>query len=308
MVNDDFSYDIKNDDNSIYFVRNKENFFGYDKTYPTLFSNNLIGLFYEIVSNKEITENFEYSKKGRDIRFVKASKRLWKELEIELQKVQYIKPSLNFDEDKFDGVMTKEFCDGLAFDYPTKIPIVYVDDYLKVNSNPIFLEGDKYNAILFRSISLPKVEKKINSCIYAHEITHTEQDYAGGGIKKVTNAETLPIFIELLFSNKIDESSIVTDQIKNRRLVFLASTIIELIENKEMNFERRIKLETYLISIIQALDLYNKYCESDERTKKEFIESINKIFTGEMLVEDMLNNYDSNYYNVEPKLKVLKRN
>lgn len=307
MINEDFSYDLKNDDVTISFIRNKENFFGYEKSEPTLFPNSFYDLALEIISDDKIVSNYEYSKIGRDSKYVKRSKRIWNELGINLLKIQYISPSLDFDVNKFDGRITKEFYDKLIYDYPTKIPIKYTDNFLDVSVNGVFLEFEKYNSILFKEIYLPKLEKKINSCIYAHEITHVEQDNACGGVNKITNMETLPIFIELLFGNKIEENGIVTEQIIKHRLVFLASAITELIKNKEMNFERRIKLETYLISIIQAIDLFNKYKNSNEKNKKEFINYINKIFNGEKHVEQMLDNFDSNYSNVEPKLKVLKR-
>jgi hypothetical protein len=302
----EFYYEVKNDDSSIDIIRHKEDFYGYDPSFPTMFKENMIDLAREIYDDKEIISNFEFSPKGRDLKYVKSSKKIWNELNIDLQKVQYFKDR-DYDTSTFDNVITKEFCDKLGYDYPTKLPIIYVDDLLKSTARAMYLEFETHNSILFKDILLPKVNKEINSCIYAHELTHIEQDNVGGGVNKMTNMETLPILIELLFSDKITNDSKVTNTIIRHRMAYLAGAIAELVNDKGMNFERRIKLETYVISIIQGLELYNRYHESKEEIKQDIIDSINKVFTGDKLVEDMLDDYNSNYDKVDLKVKTLKR-
>lgn len=302
---DEFYYEIKGDDKSINIIRRKEKFFGYETSNPTIFSKSIKNLALEIYADSDIMSDFEFAHLNRDSKFVKASKRIWKDIGIELQDVQYFKEDI--DESLFDGKITSEFCSKLALDSPTKIPIRYIDDFLLARSMGMYLEFQKHNAVLFKEILLPKVEKEVNSCIYAHEITHAEMDNAGGGINKITNMETLPILIELLFSNKIVDNNSVKDKLLRHRLAYLAGAIAEIITDKNMDFERRIKLETYIISIIQGVELYNKFEESNDEGKQDIIDHVNKIFNGKSLVEDVLDQYDCHYSLVKPKLKELKR-
>ena len=303
----DFSYKIKEDDDSIPLFRHKEAFFGYEKVKPTTFSKKLNDLREEIINDDEIINDFEYSSQGRNLRYVRASKKIWNELGIELQKVQFLRPDYPFDENKFQGYITKEFVESLVFDYPTKIKILRTDVFRKSGFNALYLEFKDHNSVVFRDIILPKVEMKLNSSIYAHEITHIEQENAGGGVTKYTNIETLPIFIELLFSLKTDESGLTTDKIIRHRLAYLSGAIKEILNNKEMDFETRMKLEKYIISIIQSINLFNRYMDGSEEVKKEFIKGVNEIFVGKKVIEQMLTLYDSNFKEIEPNLKVLRR-
>jgi hypothetical protein len=307
MVDNDFSYKIKDDDKTLLFIRHKEEFFGYDNVFPNDFSKELINLKDEIMASKEIIENIDYSKSNRDLRYVKNSSKIWNELGINLQKVQYLNPNYNFDEKSFDGYLPIDFYKSLITDYPTKIKINSIDDFKEIGFDALYLEFEKHNSIIFKYISLPKINKIINSSIYAHEITHVEQENAGGGITKITNEETLPIFNELLFGTKLDESDLIINQIINRRLSNIANDVIKLLNEKNISFAERLNIEKYLISTIQGIDLFNKYKDGNEKIKNEFINYINLIFLGEKVVEDMLNKFDSNFKDIEPNLKVLKR-
>lgn len=305
MVENDFSYKVRDNDKSIISVMLKEDFFGYSHVSPTNFSFKLNDLREEILADEDIMDDLEYSKNGIDSKYVINSKKIWKELGINLQKVQYLKSEYVMDEKGLHGKTVGDFIDYLGYDYPTELPIDYTDDFLKVSTHAEYLEFEKHNSVVFRGITLPNIEKKVNSCIYAHEITHIEQENAGGGINKITNLETLPIFIELLFGNTIDKN--IFNKLLNHRLLYLAGALGELLNYKDMDFERRIKIETYIISILQATNLFNKYNEGNDIIKKEFIDNINKIFLGEKIIEQLLDNYDSNHKDIEPKLKVLKR-
>ena len=190
---------------------------------------------------------------------------------------------------------------------PTEIPIVYTSDLLKSSARAMYLEFKNHNSIIFKDVVLPKVNKEIGSCVYAHELTHVEQDNVGGAIDRITNMETLPILMELLFGDKVADDGSIRDMLIRHRLAYFSGAVREIINDKEMNFERRIKIETYIISIIQGLELYNKYHDYNDERKQDIIDSINKVFNGDILVEDMLDNNNSNYLDVKPKLKTLQR-
>lgn len=305
MVENTFSYKVKKDDYSMLNVRHKEDFFGLDHVEPTTFSNKLIDLRNEIFSNEDLLDYLEFDNALVNSWYLKKKAKTWDELGINLQKIQFINQKYDIDEFDFYGKNMNDIYPLLELDLPTKIHIRFVDDFYDTNFVAFYLEFLKHNSIMFRRINLPRVDRKVCSCIYAHEITHIEMENAGGGIAKITNRETLPIFIELLFASKIDNKTI--DKMLKHRLIYLAGIVSKLLKEKEINFENRIKLETYLISIIQGIELFNKYNEGNEKIKLEIINSINNIFLGENIVEDMLKKYDSNFLDVEPKLKVLKR-
>ena len=305
MEKNEFSYEIKGDDNSIKEIRRKEKFFGMKKSNPTVFPMSIKNLAIEIYCDEDIMKDFEFANINRDSKYVKASKRIWKDLNIELQDVQLFRKPL--DKSVFDGKLSREFCSNIMIASPTEIPIKYEDDNLLARSMGMYLELLKYNSVIFQHIVLPKVNKEVNSCIYAHEITHTELDNAGGGISKMTNRETLPIFVELLFGNKIADNGYVTDQLLRHRIAYLGGAIAALINEPGMNFERRISIETYVISIIQAIDLYNKYKDGNDSIKKEFHDGISDIFKGKINVEDMLDHYDSDYKKVDHNVKTLRK-
>lgn len=305
MVDTDFSYNIRKDDKSRLIVKYKEDFFGFDHVEPTNFSRDLINLKDEIFNEKELLNYLEFDNALVNSWYLKKKAKTWDELGINLQKIQFISPKYDMDDLDFYVKTINEIYPLLEPNLPTKMPIKFVDKFLDTNMIAFYLEFLKHNSIIFRRINLPKIDRKVCSCIYAHEITHIEMENAGGGITKITNGETLPIFIELLFASTIDKET--KEKIFNHRLIYLAGTIGKLLKEKNLDFEKRIKLETYLISIIQGIELFNKYNEGNDKVKLEIIKSINDIFLGEILVEDILNKYDSNFLDVEPKLKVLKR-
>lgn len=303
MVENNFSYNIKNDDKSREGVMHKEDFFGYKHVEPTTFSNKLIELKDEILNDKELINYLEYDSGYVNSWYLRKKAIIWKELGINLNTIQYLNPDFNLGEDGFYGKSISDFYEGLLDDSPIKLPIMFIKDFNKTNFLADYLEFSKHNSIIFKCIYLPKVDRKICSAIYAHELTHIEQENAGGGINKITNSETLPIFIELLFAEKLG----VDQTVLKHRLIYLAGTINKLLKEKNINFELRIKLETYLISIIQGISLFNKYNDGNEIIKCEIIDFVNKIFKGEEVVENMLDSFDSNYKDVELKIKTLKR-
>ena len=303
----DFSYKTNDTDKSLEFIRHKEQFFGYDEVNPTNFSKEINDLKEEIINDKEIMDEFEFSKVPRKSESIKTDDKIWNELGIKLQRVQFFKPSYKVEEMTFNGEITKNFYDKLEFDYPNKVKIIKPNNFLKTGFDALYIEFNNHNSIIYKYIALPEVDKMINNSVHAHEITHLEQENVGGGITTILNEETLPIFVELLFSTKTDESGMITDKIIKHRLGYLSGAINVLSRDKNMNFKTRIDLEKYIISIIQAIDLFNKYQNGSNKVKKELIGYINQIFEVEKVIEQVLDVYNSNFKEIEPKLKILKR-
>ena len=297
-----FVYNKKNDDDSDRIVREKENFFEMERSNPIIYPDSLNDLSDEILNDKKIMDNYKFDKKKEKRKYVLKSKKIWKELNIKLEKVTFLKSE--YDSKKFNGVLDKEFMNSLLIDYPYYIPISFTDNYLETQASTFQLTLKSGKCVVFKNILLPKFDKKVDSFIYAHEITHTQIENKSGSSKFITNSETLPIVVEQLFADKLD----VLELNRNNRLQCLAIALKELVTNKDMDFCTKITYDTYITSILQAIDLFNKYLSGSNYIKKEFINHINLIFNGEKNIEDMIDNFNSNYGEIDYKLsKLLKK-
>lgn len=297
-----FEYNKKDNDLSVDFLRDKENFFDMEEVNPIIYSDSLNDLCYEIFCNNNIIDNFEFKEDKKNIKYVLNSKKIWGSLNINLKDIVYLNKEYDFS--KFKGILDKEFLSNLNVDSPYEIPISFIDNFYDTQIVVTHLTLKTGKCVVFRNILLPKFEKKVNSVIYAHEITHTQLENVLGGAKKITNIETLPMFIEELFADKLN----VLELIRNNRLIYLALGINELIKNKDMDFYKKITFDTYITSTLQSFDLANKFFSGNENVKKEMISYINSIFNGNKNTEDMLGKFDSNFDSLDYKLnKILKK-
>lgn len=300
----DLAYTIKENDRSIEQIRDKEKFYDFNPVYPRNLSQKYIDFSDEVLLNQPIIGNFAYKPATPNIGKIKSSGKLWKELGIDLQDVEYIKEGN--DNLKFKGKFDEKFCKALDISSPLDIPIKFIDDYLETHVDALHITmKDTGNIIIFKKVFLPKLEDKINSVIYAHELTHAELNDAGGGIKEYIHKETIPIFVEQLFADKINPETF--ELCRNNRLATVAAGIEEMKNNKKMNFKTRIELETYLISTFQAMNLSNVYFGSNDKVKREMINYLNRLFKGEAITEDMLEQFDSQFDGIEPSLKNLQK-
>ena len=302
---EEFKYIVDNNDPTINYIRDKERFFGFEKCNPTSFSREIKELAIEIFSDKELYNDFEFSKENFDINYVNSSKSIWKELGIGLPPIHMYKSSFDPETAMEDGHVTLSFLKSIILGYPTDLPITITDGSLNVSARATYLDYFDKNGIVFQDVVLPKVEKKSCSVIYAHELTHVAMDEARGGCEFFTNRETLPILIELLFADSMKDQALM-DKIIKRRLSYLASVIADIHDNKDMPFSKRIVLESYVMSIIQSLTIFN-IVKDDDNSIKDIIEDINKVFKEEILTEHMLEKYDADYRNTDLKVKTLKR-
>ena len=297
-----FEYNKKNNDLSIEVLREKEKFFDMEEASPIIYSDSLHDLCYEIFCDNNIINNFEFKEDKKNIKYVLNSKKIWDNLNINLKDIVYLNKEYNFN--KFKGILDKEFSSSLIVDSPYAIPISFVDNFYDTQIVATHLTLRTGKCVIFRNILLPMFEKKVNSVIYAHEITHTQLENVLGGAKNITNTETLPMVIEQLFADKYN----ILELIRNNRLIYLALGINELINNKDMDFSKRITFDTYITSTFQSFDLANKYFNGNESVKKEMISYINSIFEGNKDTEDMLDKFDANFDSLEYKLsKILKK-
>ena len=300
----EFEYTIREDDRTVDIIRDKEMFFDLEKTIPNSFSNDIKQLAINIFRDEPLFEDYEFSREGFDYNYLMDSKKRWKELGLELPKIRYYNKGFNPEENIVNNHLTLKFLRNLKVGDPTDIPIVFTDGSEEVTARASYFYLDDRISVIFKDVVLPKVEKKACSVIYAHELTHVALDEALGGVDKYTNRETLPILIEFIFGDSIDKETI--DRLIKRRLAYLASVIADIHDNKDMPFVKRIKLESYLTSIIQGISLFNIYKESDS-SKNEMITDINRVFKEEILTEDIIDKYDADYNKVDLNVKTLKK-
>ena len=297
-----FDFRIREDDPTLKRLRRKEKFYELSEAMPEKYDEKYLDFAYQVFADKSIMDNFHFELKNHDESYVRNSARLWEQLGFKLQDVQYFKrPIKAWEHDS--GTMNLEFVKELEIGSPLKIILNFTDDYLLTGVDEWEFSSENGEGVLFKKIDLPKFEKRINSTIYAHELTHVELLDAGGGVEHYKNKEVLPIVIEEIFADKLG----VLDLSINNRFATLAQAIIDISNSPDMAFRTRIDKETYLHSILQARSIANIYFNGNGKIKREVIEDINNVFRGDMITEDMLDKYDSNFRDIEPKLKVLKR-
>ena len=161
------------------------------------------------------------------------------------------------------------------------------------------------NSILYSNIILPNINNALTSCIYAHEITHSQtnsKDQCGN----ILNTETLPILMEEIFCFKLDGSLKSVIRMRNLRLLWLVKNLYRLMEIKNMAFSSKIEFDTYIKSTIQAIKLSNIYINGSANIKKEIQSYINRIVAEEASLMEMLNHYEANFEECNHTLKDLK--
>ena len=297
-----FDFRMREDDKTIDRLRDFEKDYGLIPSLPEKYDKKYLDFAYEVLDDKSIIGNYQFSMEGFDEAYIRNSSKIWKQLGLKLEDVQYFKKGF---EDLYYGTgqVDEDFVRTINIGNPTNITVRYIDDYLQTGVDKLRFTISRGSGDIFRRIDLPRFEKRITSSIYAHEITHVELIDAGGGIGSYKNKEVLPIVIEELFSDKLG----VLELSKNNRFATLGQAIIDMSKFPEMDFKTRIDKETYLHSILQAMSIANVYFNGNNKIKREIIRDINDVFTGDMITEDMLDKYDSNFKDIEPKLKVLKR-
>jgi hypothetical protein len=139
--------------------------------------------------------------------------------------------------------------------------------------------------ICFNNISLSEKLTDLNSACYVHEIIHTQTSYMKGMIEELSNSELLSIFFELLYaydSNPNTYHILLTNRICHLLNAFINS------QNKTNIFEYTMSIK-YMISILKALNLLDKYLNNNNMIKKEILKNIQRVIDAEITLEECLN-------------------
>lgn len=164
--------------------------------------------------------------------------------------------------------------------------------------------------VIYNFITLSNKVTKITGRVISHEITHSQIDSNKGATRYYQNYEFLPRFIELIHKTPDEDADFFT----NILLMIQEHSILEQINYFKINRffecltleqkEKYIECSSYLISTLKALHLYEIYLNEGVSKQQEIIKQIQKIFDGEMPVENLLNN---NNISIEKGIESAKR-
>jgi len=166
---------------------------------------------------------------------------------------------------------------------------------------------DNNITIKYRHIELPKKITSVTTFSYIHEITHTQLNHLNGCIKSYYHVEILSIFNELLYGYTKGEKYL--DTINAIRLNDIKEAIV-LLMTDESDYNNLLEACCYIVSTIIAYELFIKYYYSSISLRKEILFNIQRVFNGEITLQQLLDILDANYEDsLNPKRleKFLKR-
>ena len=138
------------------------------------------------------------------------------------------------------------------------------------------------------------------------EITHTQIDSHKGATKSLYNHEIIPIFVQFVENFEKSEDLNEIDE------VFRLIDISDLIDSLRKYYKRRVSytkdelfdLTKYLESTLKAFMLFEIYANSSINKQKDIFADIQKIFNGEMIVEELL---EKNKVTLKESSKLLQK-
>lgn len=199
---------------------------------------------------------------------------------------------------------------------PLEIPVKFVDEpyyygnlslLTSLSDDPEFL---KLMKLFFKSIELGKNTNEMTGVCYVHEIVHTQLESLKGIVRDYYNSEILSIFVELLYA--ADRGPVLLKEaLKNRINMFLTEfhSLYNYIQNGEC-----VSLDAvwhnviackYIVSTIKAFHLFNNYYMGDEIEKNNILWMIQKVFSGALSVETLLEELEITYDNSLDKEHIL---
>ena len=127
---------------------------------------------------------------------------------------------------------------------------------------------------------------------YSHELIHSQLQSNRGIVKYYENLECLSYFVELVVALELSEDEEVLKLMEK----FIKVELIKLISELETFKEKDNLYDTgkYLISTIKAIKLFILYYKGSPFMRLDMLSKMQKIFDGEMYLEDFLDTYSIN--------------
>ena len=153
-------------------------------------------------------------------------------------------------------------------------------------------DGEIETVFSFDKINLGNICTIVTPCVYSHELTHSQLQSNRGIVKYYENLECLSYFVELVVALELSEDEEVLKLMEK----FIKVELIKLISELETFKEKDNLYDTgkYLISTIKAIKLFILYYKGSPFMRLDMLSKVQKIFDGEMYLEDFLDSYSIN--------------
>ena len=301
-----FKYQEKDNDETKKIILDEEKQRGFEHTKPLFFDESYITLYNELLYNiKDITREISFEYKNVDINYVKKSIKLWKKFGFCLQPILYLH---NIDE--YENNKVKAFSKASTLRKVDKIPVEFEkieDNAIKSYVDIIKISINEYIFNFVNKIVVSDINNYISSCIYNHEIVHTQQLYNTEFSNSILDDETLPIFFEEFFAYYLDSTLNTLNNLRNRRLYYLFDYFYEMFFKKNMNYKEVIITDMYIKSTMQAISMFNIYLSGNYKIKKEMLKEIRKIFSYDKTLQEVLLKYEVELNMVDKDVNKLRR-
>ena len=178
---------------------------------------------------------------------------------------------------------------------PLELPITWTPEHTMAGEiqKPLMLIPDdtylREAPICFSTILLGNNITKISPATYIHELTHSQLESQKGIVRDYHNKEVLSIFMEkVVAAEQAPKAFAISDRMRLRALL---ENMILWYMNRNNHKVITVDQETYIISILKAYNLYDLYNTSSKDIKREILLYVQKVFNGELTVEDLLTKF-----------------
>lgn len=155
-------------------------------------------------------------------------------------------------------------------------------------------DGEIVTDISFDKINMSSICTIVTPCVYAHELTHTQLQSQRGIVKYYENLECLSYFVQLVVGLEISDEEDVLKMMEKFIKVELIRLITGIEQNMAKDDDDLYDTGKYLNSTIKALKLFILYYNGSQFMRLDMLKRVQKIFDGDMYLEDMLDYYGIN--------------
>ena len=133
---------------------------------------------------------------------------------------------------------------------------------------------------------------KLSTATKIHEITHTQLERIKQTTKHYHNKEVLPIFLEKVAALELDNSLELLTVCETMRFRSFLEYVLDLYEENNHSRTERVEASAYITSTLKAVNLFDRYLESNQEERKEILAGIQMVFDGNKTVEEYLDSQD----------------
>lgn len=144
---------------------------------------------------------------------------------------------------------------------------------------------------VFNSIILGDNLSHMSSCIYVHELIHTQTAY---DVRSMDKQEIISVFMDKLASLNKNQKTFVINQ--HYRFNMLKDAIY-LILFKNLSIEQLKKIKIIIETILESEHLFNKYINGSNNDKISILNNIQSVFDRKIDILDFLDIIGINLYN-----------